>query len=156
MLKTKKKYKNFLLIFIVFTMIPNINWMIKNHPHQYVYFNSLIKKNFDQYFELDYWGLSINENLKYLSKTEKNDFTVSNIGNMDLNLNRKFLEPELRNKVKITGNIEEADYVIINNIYWNGYKSKKIEYLRENYTKFFEIKVDEKLISASYKKNIKK
>ena len=156
MLKSKKKYKNFLLIFVIFSMIPNINWMIKNHPHQYVYFNLLTKKNFNQYFELDYWGLSISENLRYLSKTEKNDFTVTNIGNMDLNLNRNFLEPELRNKVKITANIEDADYVIINNIYWDGYKSEKIEYLLENYTKFFEIKVDEKLISASYKKNIKK
>ena len=44
---------------------------------------------------------------------------------------------DIDNAIKVA---KEADYVIINNIYWNGYKSKKIEYLRENYTKFFEIK----------------
>ena len=48
-----------------------------------------MNKKFDKYFELDYWGLSINENLRYLSKIENNEFIVSNIGNMDLNLNKK-------------------------------------------------------------------
>ena len=47
-------------------------------------------------------------------------------------------------------------YHPINNIYWNGYESKKIKYLNENYTKFFEVKVDGKSISATYKNNLKK
>ena len=78
--KFKKNYKYLFFIFVILMSLPNINWMIKNHPHQYVYFNSLENKKFDKYFELDYWGLSINENLRYLSKIEDNEFIVSNIG----------------------------------------------------------------------------
>ena len=96
--KIKKNYKYLFFIFIILMSLPNINWMIKNHPHQYVYFNSLVNNKFDKYFELDYWGLSINENLRYLSKIEDNEFIVSNIGNMDLDLNKKFLEPKFRKK----------------------------------------------------------
>ncbi len=32
--------------------------MIKNHPHQYVYFNILAGKNYNKNFEMDYWGIS--------------------------------------------------------------------------------------------------
>ena len=74
---------------------------------------------------------------------------------MDLELNKKFLEPKFRKKVKITGNIEEADYVIIT-IYIGMDINPKIKYLNENYTKFFEVKVDGKSISATYKNNLKK
>ena len=42
------------------------SWMIKNHPHQNVYFNKFAGKKFSSKFELDYWGLTYKENLKFL------------------------------------------------------------------------------------------
>jgi hypothetical protein len=39
--------------------------MVKNHPYQNIYFNSFSKSNAKN-FELDYWGLSNLESLKYL------------------------------------------------------------------------------------------
>ena len=42
------------------------DWMIKNHPHQYTYFNfikrNIIKKNFN----VDYMGLSLNHALNHI------------------------------------------------------------------------------------------
>ena len=42
--------------------MPTIIWMFNNHPHQNVYFNLLAGKNFNEKFEMDYWGVS-NKNL---------------------------------------------------------------------------------------------
>ena len=52
LLKKKLKY---LVSLILISLLPTINWMYKNHPHQYVFFNSIYKKNFDKYFVMDYW-----------------------------------------------------------------------------------------------------
>ena len=41
-------------------------WMIKNHPHQNVYFNCLAGKNPSLYFERDYWGLAMKKGLEYV------------------------------------------------------------------------------------------
>jgi len=53
--------------------------MIKNHPHQYVYFNKFISKNASKYFELDYMAVSYKENLDYLINNE--DKEIYNIWN---------------------------------------------------------------------------
>ena len=44
--------------------------MIKDHPHQNVYFNFLAGKNIQTKFELDYWGLSNKQALEYILKND--------------------------------------------------------------------------------------
>ena len=65
-----KKLSN--IIFLVFLIItPTTLWMYKNHPFQYVYFNSFFKNNFNKYFDMDYWGLSNYHALRYILKNNK-------------------------------------------------------------------------------------
>jgi hypothetical protein len=43
--------------------------MVRDHPHEYVYFNRLAGRNLKQAgerFELDYWGVSIRDGLEYI------------------------------------------------------------------------------------------
>tara|TARA_B100000003_G_scaffold25412_1_gene20265 strand:+ start:111 stop:500 length:390 start_codon:yes stop_codon:yes gene_type:complete len=47
--------------------------MIKNHPHQYVYFNSFAGKDIKNKFDMDYWGLSYKENFDYLLENDSSD-----------------------------------------------------------------------------------
>ncbi len=45
--------------------------MIRYHPFQNVYFNTLAGNNVGQIFELDYWGLSFRKGLEYIVKSDK-------------------------------------------------------------------------------------
>jgi hypothetical protein len=47
--------------------------MYKNHPHQYVFFNKLIRNNASKNFELDYFAASYKENLDFLILNEKKE-----------------------------------------------------------------------------------
>lgn len=48
-------------------------WMIRAHPLQNVYFNSLAGRNVIERFELDYWGLAVRPALEYLLAHEPAD-----------------------------------------------------------------------------------
>ena len=58
---------------IIFSLMSNAYWMIKNHPHQYVYFNKLPGNNIQNKFDVDYYAASYKENLDYLLRVEKKD-----------------------------------------------------------------------------------
>ncbi|GAJ22942.1 unnamed protein product, partial [marine sediment metagenome] len=47
--------------------------MIKNHPHQNVYFNFFAGKNIKERFELDYWGLSYKQALEYVLENDSSE-----------------------------------------------------------------------------------
>lgn len=68
--------KKIILLFIFILSIIQIPWMIKNHPYQNVYFNFLAKNNAKK-FELDYWGLSNLESLRYLINNEFSNFPIT-------------------------------------------------------------------------------
>ena len=73
--KNIKNIKLYYLIqlIVIFSLLNTSYWMMKNHPHQYVYFNRYFSPNADKNFELDFIGASYNQNLKYLIKNEKKD-----------------------------------------------------------------------------------
>ena len=51
--------------------------MYKNHPYQNIFFNKISKK-YAYDFELDYWGLSNLEAIRYLLTIENEAFQISN------------------------------------------------------------------------------
>ncbi len=58
----------YILVFVVVFIGP-LQTLIKDHPHQNVYFNSIACKIFnptEKYFEMDYWGLSYRQGLEYV------------------------------------------------------------------------------------------
>ena len=57
--------KQLMILIVVINTILIRPWNFKNNPHQYIFFN-LPSKKFAKNFELDYWGVSNLEALKYL------------------------------------------------------------------------------------------
>jgi len=147
--RKKSKYLYFSCFILV---IPIALWMYKNHPHQNVYFNFLASKNFNERYEMDYFGLSNKQALEHIISRENKIVKIYNLSTSDLGLSRKILKKELREKINITGNIKNADYVINNYRDWRG-KIKPTNFKTPSGFKiFYEIKVDNVSINTVYNK----
>ena len=143
-----RKKLNILLVLIICLLSPTFIWMIKNHPHQFIYFNLLAGKNFNDNFEMDYWGLSNAKALEYIAKNESGIVNVGSLGTTDLNLSKNFLLKKYRDKMIIASEISNSQYLINSYRDWHG---KKIS-VPANYEILYEIKIDEIPINTIYKK----
>lgn len=139
--------------FLITSLLYNFFWIISNHPFQYVYFNSIVGNKFNQYFDMDYWGISNYNSLKFISsKSEK--FSVGMIGDGDLILSINFLEDKDKKKITYSDNIEMVDYLIDNFNRWKGFeKTKYDKILNTQFHIFKEIKVNDVTFSIIYKNN---
>ena len=147
-----KKNKNLLLILSFLLLLPTITWMFKYHPYQNVYFNFLAGKDFNNKFELDYWGLSNVNALKYIAENEDGDINVSRVGLSDLHLSKAFLPKKYRNKLSITDNVVNSHY-IIDNYRYPPFKDINQNFkIASDYKIFYEIKIDGIPINTIYKK----
>ena len=52
------------------SVLINLYNLIRLHPYQNVYFNSLFEKKANKLFEIDYWGLGNASSLKFLAKNK--------------------------------------------------------------------------------------
>ena len=108
-----KRIKKLLHIFILFVLLDTAIWMVKNHPHQYVYFNKLIRGFASEKFELDYLSASYKTNYDFLIKNEKKDlYLIADSGNRTKLFYSLFSLPEterLKFKVVEKG---KAEYLI--------------------------------------------
>ena len=157
LLLSKKKFK-YLIILILISLLPTINWMYKNHPHQYVFFNSIYKKNFNKYFVMDYWGLSNYHALKtILNKSNKESIKVGILGNGDLFLAKSFLDITDRKKIIVDNeDLLNNDFIIDNYNRWNGIKNPKdFIKIQKKFKKFYDIKVNDIPINSIYINKIK-
>ena len=72
-----KYFKQLFFITLIVNFFLLANWMYKNHPYQNIFFNKISKK-YAYNFELDYWGLSNLEAIRYLLTIENGAFQISN------------------------------------------------------------------------------
>ena len=111
-----KKFRFIPQIVLIIGLLDVGFWMIKNHPHQYVFFNKLFRKNISKSFELDYIAASYKENLDYLVNFEKRDsYFIFNSSKTDIWYPLFSLKDSDRLKI-IESKKEEAEYWITN--YW--------------------------------------
>ena len=147
-----KKWKNFLYISSIVLVLFTGLWMYNNHPFQYVYFNFLAGKNFNEKFEMDYSGVSNKNALEYIISKENKNVKVHNLSTTDLILSREILDEESKKKIKIVGDISKADYLTNNFRDWNGnYKPSNFS-VPYNFEIMHEIKVNNVSINTIYKK----
>jgi hypothetical protein len=145
-----KNYKKYFICFFILTFIFVSNWMIVNHPHQYVYFNFLAGKNFDKKFDMDYWGLSYKENLEFLIKNEKKEsFKIFNLSQNKMYIHSIILPFDDLKKLKFVDNPLDADYLITNHYYE---KEPKYYFPENNFRVFNDIVIDGVSINTLYKK----
>tara|TARA_B110000881_G_C18168532_1_gene314177 strand:- start:4 stop:504 length:501 start_codon:yes stop_codon:yes gene_type:complete len=155
--KNLLKIVNLLIILSIFNLI---FWNIKNHPHQYAYFNFLAGKNVDKKFDIDYWGLSYKESLNYIldnDDREKIYIKTNSISKMILLI--KSLENEKADRIVFNFKDKNPDYIITN--YYldqlsnpdgnKKYKKFSDDFLLNNYSIFKEIIIDGNTINTVYK-----
>ena len=133
-------------------MIPTVLFIFKNHPYQNVYFNLLAGKNFNKNFEMDYWGISNKDALEFIALSNKNKVKVANIGTTDLLISKKMLKKNIRDKIDIIHNINEADYIINNFRDWKGNFKPTDSIIPKNFNIINEIKVNGISINTTYYK----
>jgi len=144
-----KKLNLIIYFFILFNISYLIYWNYKYHPYQYVYFNLIFKDKFNNNFDKDYWGLSNKNALEYILENNKNfPVKIATKSFASLEKSSLILEENLKNKLKIVYELENADFIITN-------YSKRISNdfeIGDNYIKYNEILVDGKPINTIYKK----
>ncbi len=99
---------------IIFTVF----FMVRNHPHQNVYFNLLAGSNIREKYDLDYWGLSYKQGLEYILTNDSSPkiFITSDHNDMDLTpmLNFSIMPVKERGRLEYTFDIKSANYFITN------------------------------------------
>ena len=142
-----KKLKIILLTLITIAILNNIIWILRNHPYENVYFNFFVKEPYQQ-FDLDWWGLSNNEQIKFILENDKRKtVTVMAVSGTSLEATRKnMLSNENMKKLIVVYNIKDANYLI------NNYINNKKDY-SNIYKKINEISVSGKPINTLYKIN---
>ena len=138
---------------VLIFLLPTTFWMYKNHPYQNVYFNIFAGKNFNEKFEMDYWGVSNSDALKYIANKNKNKVKVAAISTTDLLISKKILAKSIREKIDIVYDISKADYIINNFRDWNGIRKPNDFKIPNSFKVLSEIKVDGISINTIYKRN---
>ena len=149
LLKNNSILNFFLLLLILFSTSKTAIWMSINHPYQMVYFNYLAEKKVQDKFELDYWGLSNKDAIRYIIKRDKsNSINIFGMSRTRLNFTMFILSKEEKDRINIVDNENEADYIITN---YNGLPRRDY-FLKKNFKIFNEIKVDNIIINSTFKK----
>ena len=105
-------YKYLILALISLNLSYNLYWSIKNHPHQYVFFN-LISKNYAlKNFDLDWWGVSHKYSLEYILENDK-EKKIKIFAEGFTSLRDSYLHLSKKDKKRIIlTDYENADYII--------------------------------------------
>jgi len=135
-----------LILIITFSLVKTVQFMIKYHPYQNVYFNILAGKDMNEAkskFDLDYWGLSYRKALEYILENDASEVIKVNVANWPGKANADILPPDDRGRLLYVENLQEAKYFLSN------YRWHKDEYpFKEEY---YSIKIDGAKIMVVYK-----
>lgn len=145
-----KIIKTSLNLLILLTLIYNSIWIIKNHPHQNIYFNLLIKNYAQEKFDLDYWGVSNYEALRHILKIDKsNEINIGAVSFSDLNTSKLKLDAKNMKRLSIVDLNSSPKYLIDNYIRRIG-NNYQID--QNKYEIIFNILVDKNSINTIYRR----
>lgn len=151
--KKSKIFKISIYSFCALILINNSYNLIKLHPYQNIYFNSFFEKKANEYFEIDYWGLSNKEALKKIAITNE-DSKICNVGLMDLHMSKKMLSSKNQSKINIFGEqFEKCNFIITSSYFVFNPKYTKKYQIPSNFKVIDNIKRGNIVISTTYKKN---
>ncbi len=131
-----KPFKVVAFIICAITVLNTVytaNWMIVNHPYQYVYFNVFAGRNADYTYERDYWGLSAREGLEYIVNNDSRNVirVYDRLGHIERNM--PMISPEDQKRLQ-TVEKAKADYYI--EVY------RRIKGVYSNYRKLHSVEVN--------------
>lgn len=110
-----------LLMSLAISCLNTIYWMVSNHPLQNIYFNALVK-NWDQKYEVDYWGLSNKQALEKILQSSKEEKIRAWPGRgyqwpggwqLPYIQNLKILKPLDLDRIETTESHKDAEFIIV-------------------------------------------
>ena len=136
---------------LAISMLSTAIFMVKNHPHQQVYFNIFAGKNLDQRFEMDYWGVAYKQAFEQLLAMDQREEPLHvYCANDPCVQNYKFLPDHLQEKIKLRWG-EDVPQYFLSNFRWpkefQRYKDGTYPYVNE----LFSIEVEGNSIIGIYK-----
>tara|TARA_B100000614_G_scaffold219010_1_gene205017 strand:- start:58 stop:528 length:471 start_codon:yes stop_codon:yes gene_type:complete len=150
----KKNYNYLIILSLSIVFFINIFSLYYYHPHQNVFFNYSVKNKANNLFEKDYWGLVNYQSLKKIHNINKDKIYIGVASFTDLNLSKKIFDSKIRENFIVVGQMyDKADFIINNFQYETNPRYNKKYTIPKNFTKIFEIKRGNIIISETYKKN---
>jgi hypothetical protein len=152
----KKKYNYIFIFFIVYLVFYNIYSIIKMHPYQSIYFNSFISKKMKNSFEGDYYGLGSKHFFNHMIKIEKKrKINIAIASHTPIQRGLEALSETKRSRFNIVGQeYNKADYIFKNNISEVNSNIIKKYQIPKNFSKIYDLKINEIVIYEIYKRSI--
>ena len=142
--------KNLIIILITLNLSYTFYWSIKNHPHQYLFFNFLSKNYAYKNFDLDWWGVSHKSSIEYiLQDSKKNKILVYAEGFTNLKDTYLYLDTKTKDRVEIV-DYQKADYVIDNRM--RRVRSNNNIRDNNNFELIYDLLIDNQTITSIFKK----
>ena len=135
-----------LAILVAIEILWIAGWMVRHHPYQNVYFNSLAGKNMadiKEKYEMDYWGLSYRKALEYILAHDQGTEIKVFVANSPGTSNAYILPKEERARLVFVKQPQEAGYFVSN------YRWHKEDYPLPN--KVFTVEIDGASIMVVHK-----
>lgn len=150
----KFKFRLLIILIITFFFLQTSFWIISNHPYQYVFFNKFAGNDWDKKFEMDYWGISNVDALKFILKNDHNDsINLYGLGNTSIPQAFALIESKDSNRLNKVPSVLSADYVITNYRFLGQNETAvELEKIKHSFVLVHEIKVDGKSIASVFKK----
>jgi hypothetical protein len=100
---------------LVLSLGSTFSFMVRNHPHQNLFFSSLIGgiRGADGQFELDYWGPSYKQAIEKVLQQDPRPVITASFHNFPGELNAQTLTADLRSRVRVTP-ITQGEYFFTN------------------------------------------
>ena len=149
-MKFYKNLKFFFYLTVIFSILNNVFILIKFHPYQNVFFNSLVEKKANKLFEIDYWGLGNAETLEYLNSKNNENYSLRVASFTPLHYSVLILKN--KNKASAMGtSIKNAQFIFTNRTYEADPKIFDKYYIDNDYIKFYSLKRGNIIINELYK-----
>jgi len=94
-------------------VVHGVTILIRYHPYENVYFSPLAGKDVEQKFELDYWGLSFQEGLKFVLREQPQNTVRVHVSDFPGVVNWFLLDSSKRSRLLLVP-LEEATYFLTN------------------------------------------
>ena len=146
----KTYYRLIIFCLIALNFGYNFLWSINNHPHQYIFFNLLVKKYAMNNFDLDWWGISHKSSIKYILNNDKSSkIKIYAIGFTSLRNSYLYLNEKDKSRV-IISDYKNSNYIIDTKM-----KRIRVNYnlnKNKNFKLIYQLKSENYPISSIYKR----
>jgi hypothetical protein len=146
--------------FIIINVFYYFIWSIKNHPHQYVYYNNLYSNKTAAYFEKDYWGVSDKTLINKLIQIKPEGKIYFDYQGSNFNLSMQIIDQKNIDRFIYVGKNQNYQGLMYNDgktrykgeyyIFVLNRWDNSLEYHSKNSKKIFEVEIEGTVVNGLY------